>query len=155
MPSVGSSAAAGAAGEAGRVVVDEHAGAGREVTNFAAVSDAAALNRLDEAAPPALLEQVARRLIARRLRIEWWTNVRFESAFTPELTKLLRESGCVALTGGMEAAHDRLLRLVRKGATLREMILAAGAMADAGILVHVYLMYGLPGQTARWSEMYA
>lgn len=119
------------------------------VERVMAQTGSARFHFVDEAAPPALLEQLAERLLARRVRISWWTNVRFEAAFTRDLALLLRESGCVALTGGMEAAHNRLLRMINKGMTLEAMIRAAGAMADAGIMVHSYLMYGLPSQTEQ------
>jgi hypothetical protein len=104
---------------------------------------------VDEAAPPALLGNLARRLVARGLSVEWWTNIRFERQFTPELARLLARSGCLALTGGLECAHDRLLALMDKGITTATAAAAMGALAQAGILVHAYLMYGYPTQTAQ------
>jgi hypothetical protein len=104
---------------------------------------------VDEAAPPALLGNLARRLVARGLRVEWWTNIRFEKPFTPELGALLRRSGCLALTGGLECAHDRLLALMDKGSTTETAAAVMQGLATAGILVHAYLMYGYPTQTAQ------
>lgn len=103
----------------------------------------------DEAAPPDLLRALARELIARRLPVTWWTNIRFEPAFTPALLRLLADSGCVALTGGLEAAQNRLLRLIRKGITVEGAARVMQACADAGVMVHAYLMYGLPTQTIQ------
>ena len=40
---------------------------------------------VDEAAPPAALEKLAERLIARNVVITWWGNIRFEKAFTPDM----------------------------------------------------------------------
>jgi radical SAM superfamily enzyme YgiQ (UPF0313 family) len=104
---------------------------------------------VDEAMPPALLRQLAEQLIERRMRITWWGNVRFDKAFTPELAELLAKSGCVAVTGGLEAATDRLLSLMDKGFTMGQAARAMRAFADAGILVHAYLMYGFPSQTEK------
>jgi radical SAM superfamily enzyme YgiQ (UPF0313 family) len=104
---------------------------------------------VDEAAPPAALEALAERLLARRVVITWWTNVRFEKSFTPELAALLARSGCVAISGGLEVASDRLLGLMNKGVTVEQVARVTRAFADAGIMVHAYLMYGFPTQTAQ------
>ena len=72
---------------------------------------------VDEAAPPALLGHLAREILKRGLKVEWWANIRFERQFTPELSTLLADSGCLAMSGGLECAHDRLLALMDKGIT--------------------------------------
>jgi len=104
---------------------------------------------VDEAAPPALLGNLARLLIKRGLRVEWWTNIRFERQFTPELGALLRRSGCLALTGGLECAQDRLLALMDKGFTTQTAAAVMQGLASVGILVHAYLIYGYPTETAQ------
>jgi radical SAM superfamily enzyme YgiQ (UPF0313 family) len=104
---------------------------------------------VDEAAPPAALAALAERLLARDVVITWWGNVRFEKAFTPELAQLLARSGCVAISGGLEVASDRLLELMRKGVTVEQVARVTRAFSDAGIMVHAYLMYGFPTQTAQ------
>jgi radical SAM superfamily enzyme YgiQ (UPF0313 family) len=104
---------------------------------------------VDEAAPPAVLRGLALRLLERAAGITWWANVRLERAFDPDTCRLLAASGCVAITGGLEAPSDRLLRVLGKGITLSEGLGAIGAFAAAGIGVHLYLMYGVPGETAR------
>ena len=103
----------------------------------------------DEAAPPAALKALAAELKRRKLAISWWGNIRFEKAYTPELCRELAESGCIAVSGGLEAASDRLLALMNKGVTVAQAARAAKAFADAGILVHAYLIYGFPTQTAQ------
>lgn len=103
----------------------------------------------DEAAPPAALKTLAAELKRRKVAISWWGNIRFEKAFTPDLCRELAESGCIAVSGGLEAASDRLLKLMNKGVTVAQAARAAKAFADAGILVHAYLMYGFPTQTIR------
>lgn len=104
---------------------------------------------VDEAAPPALLRGLAERLIARGVTITWWGNIRFEKAFTPELTALLARSGCVAVSGGLEVASDRLLKLMQKGVTVEQVARVTRAFTDAGVMVHAYLMYGFPTQTEQ------
>lgn len=104
---------------------------------------------VDEAAPPALLKAMAERLIERGISITWWGNIRFEKTFTPALTRLLARSGCVAVSGGLEVASDRLLKLMQKGVTVEQVARVTRAFTDAGIMVHAYLMYGFPTQTEQ------
>jgi radical SAM superfamily enzyme YgiQ (UPF0313 family) len=104
---------------------------------------------VDEAAPPAMLRAIAERLIARGVVISWWGNIRFEKTFTPQLAGLLARSGCIAVTGGLEVASDRLLALMQKGVTVAQVARVTRAFSDAGILVHAYLMYGFPTETEQ------
>ncbi len=104
---------------------------------------------VDEAAPPALLKAVAKELLRRKTGISWWTNIRFENAFSEELCRLLATSGCIAVTGGLEAASDRLLKLMNKGVTIRQAACVCDNFSKAGIMVHAYLMYGFPTQTEQ------
>ena len=104
---------------------------------------------VDEAAPPKALKALATELIKRKLDISWWGNIRFEKSFDPGLCRLLSESGCIAVTGGLEVASDRLLKLMKKGVSVEQVARVTRALSDAGILVHAYLMYGFPTQTAQ------
>ncbi len=104
---------------------------------------------VDEAAPPKMLKALAEELLRRQVQISWWGNIRFEKTFTPELSELLAQSGCIAMSGGLEVASDRLLHLMQKGVTVEQVARVTRGMADAGILVHAYLMYGFPTQTVQ------
>jgi radical SAM superfamily enzyme YgiQ (UPF0313 family) len=104
---------------------------------------------VDEAAPPAALRAMAERLLDRNVVITWWGNVRFEKAFTPELAELLAASGCVAISGGLEVASDRLLELMQKGVTVDQVARVTHGFTAAGIMVHAYLMYGFPTETEQ------
>jgi len=104
---------------------------------------------VDEAAPPKALKALALELRKRATSISWWGNVRFEKTFTPELCRQLAESGCIAISGGLEVASDRLLKLMNKGVTVEQVARVTRAFADAGVLVHAYLMYGFPTQTVQ------
>ena len=104
---------------------------------------------VDEAAPPKVLRALAQELIRRGVQISWWGNVRFEKSFTPELCNLLADSGCIAISGGLEVASDRLLQLMKKGVSVEQVARVTRAFADAGVMVHAYLMYGFPTQTVQ------
>lgn len=104
---------------------------------------------VDEAAPPALMREVALELIRRKITITWWTNIRFEKNFSPDLCILLQKSGCIAVSGGLEVASDRLLKLIDKGVSVAQVAQVCNNFAQAKIMVHAYLMYGFPTQTVQ------
>ena len=104
---------------------------------------------VDEAAPPALMRDLALEIIRRKLTVVWWTNIRFEKSFTYDLCLLLKESGCIAVSGGLEVASGRLLKLINKGVSVAQVANVTDNFTRAGIMVHAYLMYGFPTQTAQ------
>jgi radical SAM superfamily enzyme YgiQ (UPF0313 family) len=104
---------------------------------------------VDEAAPPALLRKLSEEIFKRGIFITWWTNIRFEKSFSPELCKLMSDAGCIAVTGGIEVASNRLLELMNKGVTVEQAAITCNNFQDAGIMVHAYLMYGFPSETEQ------
>lgn len=104
---------------------------------------------VDEAAPPALMRALALEILRRKLTVTWWTNIRFEKSFSADLCKLLKASGCIAVSGGLEVASDRLLKLIDKGVTVEQVAKVTRNFTQAGIMVHAYLMYGYPTQTIQ------
>ena len=104
---------------------------------------------VDEAAPPALMREVALEILRRKLTVSWWTNIRFEKSFTSDLCLLLKASGCIAVSGGLEVASDRLLELIQKGVTVEQVAQVTRNFTEVGIMVHAYLMYGYPTQTVQ------
>jgi radical SAM superfamily enzyme YgiQ (UPF0313 family) len=104
---------------------------------------------VDEAAPPALMRALAIEILRRKLSVTWWTNIRFEKSFTADLCRLLKASGCIAVSGGLEVASDRLLQLIDKGVTVEQVAKVTRNFTESGIMVHAYLMYGYPTQTIQ------
>ncbi|MEN3322570.1 B12-binding domain-containing radical SAM protein [Mariniflexile soesokkakense] len=104
---------------------------------------------VDEAAPPALMKALALEIIKRKLTVTWWTNIRFEKNFTKDLCLLLKASGCIAVSGGLEVASDRLLKLIDKGVTVAQVAQVTRNFTEANMMVHAYLMYGYPTQTVQ------
>jgi hypothetical protein len=104
---------------------------------------------VDEAAPPTLLRKLAEEILRRKLTVSYWTNVRFEKSYNPELCYLMAQSGCIAVSGGLEVASPRILKLINKGITIETARECMKNFADAGIMTHAYLMYGFPTETAQ------
>jgi hypothetical protein len=107
---------------------------------------------VDEAAPPALLRKLAEEILERKLVVTYWTNVRFDKTYTAELCYLLAKSGCIAVSGGLEVASPRVLKLINKGVTIESATECMRNLSENGIMVHTYLMYGFPTQTEK--ELY-
>lgn len=119
------------------------------IEEIIAQTDSTGFHFTDEAAPPAVLRELSLEIIRRGLNLSWWTNIRFERAYTSDLCRLLAAAGCIAVTGGLEVASDRVLQLIRKNVTIEQATKAAYHFASNGIMVHTYLMYGFPTQTEQ------
>jgi radical SAM superfamily enzyme YgiQ (UPF0313 family) len=114
-----------------------------------AESGSSGFHFVDEAAPPVALRDLSRRLLQENLSYSWWGNIRFEKTFTRELASLMGDAGCVAVSGGLEVASDRLLKKMKKGVSVEQVARVTRNFREAGVLVHAYLMYGFPTQTAQ------
>ncbi|MEO8553348.1 MAG: radical SAM protein, partial [Kofleriaceae bacterium] len=88
-------------------------------------------------------------LIERKLHYAWWGNLRFDKAFTPELANEMARAGCISVSGGLEVASERILKLMDKGITIEQVTRVCRAFRDAKINVNAYLMYGFPTQTEQ------
>ena len=104
---------------------------------------------VDEALPPQLLREVSEEILRRRLTLSFWGNIRFEKAYTQELCDLMADAGCIAVSGGLEVASNRLLKLMDKGVTVEQTVESCRHFRQAGIMVHTYLMYGFPTETLQ------
>lgn len=107
---------------------------------------------VDEAAPPATLRSLSEEILKRKMTVSYWTNIRFESAYNNELCFLMAQSGCIAVSGGIEVASERVLKLINKGISVKSVRETLRNFANNGIMVHAYLMYGFPSQTEK--ELY-
>lgn len=102
---------------------------------------------VDEAMPPNVVKKFCIEILKNKLNIVWWGNVRFDKAFDYDLCRLMAKSGCVAVSGGIESATDKMLSEIDKGFSLKECVKTCSNFTKAHILVHAYLIYGLPGET--------
>jgi radical SAM superfamily enzyme YgiQ (UPF0313 family) len=104
---------------------------------------------VDEAAPPKMIRALSHALLERKVNIIWWTNIRFEKTFTFELCALMAKAGCIAVTGGLEVASDRLLAKMKKGVDIGQVTQVTHHFSQNNIMVHAYLMYGFPTETEQ------
>lgn len=104
---------------------------------------------VDEAAPPIVLKAMADEILKREFKCEWWGNIRFDEAFTAEMTQKLASAGLTAVSGGLEVASARILKLISKGVSIEQVARVTKNFRNSNILVHAYLMYGFPTQTEQ------
>lgn len=78
----------------------------------------------------------------------WIANARFEKELDQaELIGGLRKKGCRMLRFGLESGSQRVLDLMNKGTDVSVAASILKKLHAAGILAHVYLMFGYPGET--------
>ncbi len=108
---------------------------------------------VDEAAPPVLLEQFAlencRNETGAKRKLSFWGNIRFEKAFTRDLSDILAHGGMTGVSGGIEIASGEGLSDVNKGIDIDGLVGACAAFKEAGILVHAYMIYGFYNETPQ------
>lgn len=106
------------------------------------------VNFITDCMPPGMIQDLPEQLIDKKADVTWWSDARVEPrAYTPEGTKLLYDSGCRKLLFGFETVTPRLLKMMKKGQSLRSTIEVAKNCADANISVTFYAMVGFPSET--------
>jgi radical SAM superfamily enzyme YgiQ (UPF0313 family) len=92
---------------------------------------------------------ISQALLKSGRKVAWSTDVRLEQDFTPELTKLMREAGCVLVAPGLEMLSDRVLSVADKGLTRYGIESTIQCFAGAGIHITAQAMMGFPGETVE------
>jgi radical SAM superfamily enzyme YgiQ (UPF0313 family) len=100
----------------------------------------------DEAAPVPLLLDFALENAKAGRPLSFWGNGRFEPSITPDRASFLSWAGMLGFSAGIEAASEAGLLLSNKGLALADIINACAALSGEGVLVHAYLIHGLPGR---------
>lgn len=106
------------------------------------------VNFITDCMPPGMIQDLPDQLIEAEANVTWWSDARVEPrAYTTEGAKKLYDSGCRKLLFGFETVTPRLLKMMKKGQSLKSTIEVASNCADAGISVTFYAMVGFPSET--------
>ena len=89
---------------------------------------------------------VCNEIIERNLKIVWTSFGRVDTVSMEVLAKM-EEAGCQAISFGVESANAEILKTIRKGITIEQVISAVKMCKDAGIMAHISFILGLPGET--------
>ena len=76
-----------------------------------------------------------------------WTCLTTAGSVNRELLKEMSSSGCWQVLYGLESGSDRMLKLLKKGATLEQNIQAVNWAKEAGLSVRGDFIVGTPGET--------
>jgi len=118
------------------------------VVDLKARHGTAHFNFITDCMPPGMIRDLPEALLAAEADVTWWSDARVEpKAYTPEGARMLYDSGCRKLLFGFETATPRLLKLMKKGQSLRGISEVSKNCADAGISVTWYAMVGFPSET--------
>ena len=102
----------------------------------------------DESYPPALFKKLTKKLIESDLQISWSTHLRFEeSLLDNKVWKDAEKSGCRFLHMGFETGSERVLRLMGKATTIKQIQQSLEFSSRHGVWNHVMGFFGFPGET--------
>ena len=105
-------------------------------------------NFITDCMPPGMIRDLPEALIESQANITWWSDARVEpKAYDEKGAKRLYDSGCRKLLFGYETATPRLLKMMKKGQSLKATAKVAENCNNAGISVTWYTMVGFPSET--------
>jgi radical SAM superfamily enzyme YgiQ (UPF0313 family) len=85
-------------------------------------------------------------ILKRGLQIKWTSFARVDTV-SAELLKKMKAAGCTAVSFGIESANPDILKTIKKGITLQQVVEAVDACNRAGVIPHASFILGLPGET--------
>lgn len=96
-------------------------------------------------------ERLCRKFIQQRLHIKWDCNGRLNYC-RPGLLKLMKEAGCVFINYGIEAFDDRILKIMNKALTTRQIVRGIEATLASGISPGLNIIFGNIGENEETLE---
>lgn len=84
--------------------------------------------------------------IKAKLKIKWGCNGRLNYA-KKDVLKAMEEAGCVFINYGIEAMDDNVLRIMKKGLTVNQIIKGVEATLETGICPGLNIIFGNIGDT--------
>lgn len=102
---------------------------------------------LDDCWPkPKLMDELCREITTRGLDIRW--NIRQRTDLVnAELLRKMKKAGCSFIKYGVESGSDRILKMMKKGATTKKVEDAFSATRKTGMQTFGYFMFGYPTET--------
>jgi len=89
---------------------------------------------------------ICNEILGRNLDIQWASFTRVDTVSLEVLAKM-KEAGCHTVSFGVESANPGILKTIRKGITLEQVIDAVNMCNEVGMTPHASFILGLPGET--------
>jgi radical SAM superfamily enzyme YgiQ (UPF0313 family) len=99
------------------------------------------------------VKRLCRLLMEKKIKINWAcpNGIRADNV-SPELIRLMKESGCYYFAYGIESANPRILKNIKKRESIDTIERAIKMADEAGISTQGFFIFGLPGETASTIE---
>ena len=87
-------------------------------------------------------------IIRRGLKPKWTSFARVDTV-SLELLKRMHAAGCHAVSFGIESANAQILKTIKKGITVEQVVEAVNLCNAAGVTPNASFILGLPGETSE------
>lgn len=101
----------------------------------------------DEAMTPGYMKLLSKKLIEENVKINWFCDLRLESAFTKEIFDLAYKAGLRLILWGFESGNKRIMDLINKGVDVEDRYNVLRRSSNAGIFNFAYVFTGFPTET--------
>ncbi len=95
---------------------------------------------------PQRIKEILRLMIDQNLGMKWKCEARTDH-LDEEICQLMAKAGCIRVKLGFESGSDRILKMIEKDETTKEMRRGAKLLKNAGVPFTGYFMVGFPGET--------
>ncbi|BBO70706.1 hypothetical protein DSCA_46360 [Desulfosarcina alkanivorans] len=85
-------------------------------------------------------------ILERGLKVNWTSFARVDTVSRQTLERM-RRAGCTTVSFGVESGSPEMLRRIKKGITLDQVVQAVQLCLDCGLDPHTSFILGLPGET--------
>lgn len=93
-------------------------------------------------------EDICKAIIKANLNIKWGCNGRLNFA-NPDLLRLMKKAGCVAINYGIESVDDQALKNMNKALTVKQIIKGVEATLEVGIIPICNIIFGNIGENIQ------
>jgi anaerobic magnesium-protoporphyrin IX monomethyl ester cyclase len=97
---------------------------------------------------PTRAKKICELIIKEKLDIIWACSARVDTV-NDELLHLMKRAGCARIGYGIESGSPKMLKIMNKHVNFKQMRDAIRWTREVGMISFVYLVYGVPGETAE------
>jgi len=101
----------------------------------------------DDCLPPSYWEEITEGILRKGLQISMVVWAKPVAGFSAELLRKMAAAGVKQIRWGVESAHPRVLKLMRKGTEVKSTLRVLGDAHDAGIWNHACFIVGFPTES--------
>ena len=95
--------------------------------------------------------ELCRGIKRRKLNIKWAAQVKLNH-INKQMLKEMKSSGCETLCFGVESGSDRILKILKKSVTVREIKRSCSIVKEEGMFTSCFFMIGCPTETMEEIE---